>query len=89
MLDELLAGLTDSVVLATRGRGIGTIVLGGVGATALLRLARTLVGACPGWPASGHRSTASLQGHLRRQDDREGDVRVHRLDDARRLHTDA
>ena len=45
VLDERLAGLTVSVVLATRGRGMGTIVLGGVGATALLRLARTLVGA--------------------------------------------
>ncbi len=45
VLDERLAGLAVSVILATRGRGMGTIVVGGVGATALLRLIRTMIGA--------------------------------------------
>lgn len=42
-LDERLAGLAVSILLAMKGRGMGTIVVGGVGATALLRLIRTFV----------------------------------------------
>ncbi len=45
VLDERAVGLTVSIILATRRRGMGIIVVGGVGATALVRLARTLIGA--------------------------------------------
>ena len=45
VLDERVAGLAVAIYLAWRGRGIATIVGGGIAATALVRLAlRTFAG---------------------------------------------
>ncbi len=43
VLDERLVGLAVAVLLAARGRGMASIVGGGVAATALVRLAQMLL----------------------------------------------
>jgi branched-subunit amino acid transport protein len=42
--DERIGGMAVAVLLAVRGRSMGTVVVAGVATTAVLRLARSLLG---------------------------------------------